>query len=152
MRRRGNRFLTKLFIMAIAIIAMARFGIVELAHVQRQMYAGAKVPPQLSAARAQHILYGDNHGGGHLHGTGKPCKSEFPADWTTEMILSTVLKDAANDNLNWRHEDNGNEVAEVAESGVTIRLVVSARHDQIITAYPISTPRNPCPAGNDNGN
>jgi hypothetical protein len=137
--------------MAIAIIAMAQFGIREMAHMAPRYGTGAKVPPQISPARAQHILYGDSHGGGHLHGQNSPCKSEFPAGWTGPMILAIVMRDAANDNLDWRHEGNGNDIAEVMEDGVKIRIVVNARHDEVITAYPVNTPRNPCPAANGDG-
>ena len=136
--------------MAIAIIAMAQFGIREMAHISPRLGMSAKVPPQISQARAQHILYGDGHGGGHLHGQNSPCKSEFPADWTGPMILEVVARDAANDNLDWRHERNGNDVAEVMEGGVKIRIVVDASHSDVITAYPVNMPRNPCPASNDN--
>lgn len=147
-----DRFLKRLFIVAIATIAIANFGIREMAGLTRHMQQGVHVPPHISASRTQHILYGDAHGGGgHLHGVGKPCKSEFPADWSAEKIIATVTQDAANDNLNWRHEKNGYEVADTTDGGVTIRIVVNGDHSEIITAYPTSTPRNPCPAANDNG-
>jgi hypothetical protein len=151
MPRLRDPFLKRLFIMAIVIIAFAEFAIHKMAEMTPHMYLGAKVVPQISAARATHILYGDSHGGGHLHGQGKPCKSEFPADWDAVKIMTVVSKDAANDNLDWRHERNGNDLAEVTEDGVKIRIVVNGAHDQVITAYPLNTPRNPCPAANENG-
>jgi hypothetical protein len=151
MARLHDPFLKRLFIMAIVIIAFAEFAIHKMAQMTPHMYLGAKVPPQITTARANHILYGDAHGGGHLHGTGKPCKSEFPADWDAAKILQVVTKDAANDNLDWKLERNGYEVADVNENGVKIRLVVNAKHTEIITAYPVNTPRNACPAANDNG-
>lgn len=135
--------------MAIVIIAGANWGIREMAHVAPHINPLANVP-HISQSRVQHILYGDAHGGGHMHGMNRPCKSEFPADWDADKILATIMKDAANENLNWRHESNGNDVADVNESGITIRIVVNARHSEIITAYPTSTPRNAC-AANDNG-
>ncbi len=46
------------------------------------------VPPE----RAKHILDGDRWGGGHRHGTGRPGKTEFPADWDDEKILGHVLR------------------------------------------------------------
>ncbi|MEZ0225373.1 MAG: EndoU domain-containing protein [Alphaproteobacteria bacterium] len=145
-----DRFLKRLFFTAIALIVMAQLGIRLLAHVTPHGVTGA-ASPQLTAARAQHILYGDSRGGGHLHGAGRPCKSEFPADWSADKVILVVTQEAANDNLSWRHERNGNDVAEVSRDGVKIRLVVNGRHDQIITAYPLNTPRNLCPAAaNDN--
>jgi hypothetical protein len=41
--------------------------------------------------RARHILDGDRWGGGHRHGTGRPGKTEFPADWDDEKIIGHVL-------------------------------------------------------------
>ncbi|NUS43981.1 MAG: GNAT family N-acetyltransferase, partial [Mycobacteriaceae bacterium] len=44
----------------------------------------------LSTDRRRHILDGDGTGGGHRHGTGRPRKTEFPADWNDERIISAV--------------------------------------------------------------
>jgi len=55
--------------------------------------------PLLTKQSETHILYGDDRGGGHLHGTGKPCKSEFPADWDNQEVINNVKTIAANDNL-----------------------------------------------------
>jgi Bacterial EndoU nuclease len=42
--------------------------------------------------RTTHILDGEpGGGGGHRHGTGKPGKTEFPASWDDEKIMSHVL-------------------------------------------------------------
>lgn len=145
-----DRFLKRLFMTAVALIVMAQLGIRLLAHVTPHGVPGV-TSPRLTEAHARHILYGDSHGGGHLHGTGRPCKSEFPADWSADKIILVVTREAANDNLDWWHERNGNDVAEVSADGVKIRIVVNGYHDQIITAYPLSTPRNACPAAaNDN--
>lgn len=103
----------------------------------------------LSEARAVHILYGDESGGGHLYGTGTPCKSEFPADWNEDKIIQTTKHIAANDNLNWRQEHNGYFVTENMIDGVNVRVVLDPQRSNIITAYPTNVPRNPCPA-NDN--
>jgi len=99
----------------------------------------------LSDQRAKHILYGDNNGGGHKHGVGTPCKSEFPAYWDDEMILSTTKKIAANDNLRWRQEDNGYHVTEAKEDGVNVRVVLGPQRTRVITSYPTNMPLNPCP-------
>ncbi len=105
----------------------------------------------------QHILYGDASGGGHIYGANKPCKSEFPQDWDAQEIISTVEKLAANDNLNWRREDNGYYVTEAFEDDVKIRVVLGNQQEQVITAYPLNQKRNPCDkppkgAANDNYN
>jgi hypothetical protein len=41
--------------------------------------------------RETHILDGDAYGGGHRHGTGRPGKTEFPANWSDEKIVNTLL-------------------------------------------------------------
>ena len=43
------------------------------------------------AERARHILDGDATGGGHRHGTGRPGKTEFPANWTDQKISENVI-------------------------------------------------------------
>ncbi len=108
-----------------------------------------KIPtplPKISPERERHILYGDSTGGGHLHGTGKPCKTEFPASWDAEKIISQVRNTAANDNINWRREKNGYHTAERMIGTVRVRIVLDGEKDDIITAYPVNLPRNPCPA------
>lgn len=107
--------------------------------------------PQLSKKRLTHILYGDQSGGGHLHGQNAPCKSEFPENWDAKKIETIVTKTAANDNLNWQQGKNGNWVAEDMVDGLRIKIVLDDERDDIITAYPTNVKRNPCnkPA-NDN--
>lgn len=97
-----------------------------------------------------HILYGDKRGGGHMHGAGKPCKSEFPAGWDEEKILVTVSKIAANDNVRWQEQNNGYFTGQETVDGIKIRVVKDREGDDVVTAYPLNTPRNPCPAANDN--
>lgn len=105
----------------------------------------------LSKRAKTHILYGDQSGGGHMHGIGKPCKSEFPKDWDENEIVETVEKIAANDNLNWRQQDNGYYITNKNENGLKIRVVLNPDKTEVITAYPLNVKRNPCPgAANDN--
>ena len=103
----------------------------------------------ISDQRRTHILYGDATGGGHLHGTGKPCKSEFPAHWDEETILKEVELIASNDNLSWEQQRNGYHVVEQKVGIVKVRVVKGRDNEQVITAYPVNVPRNPCPS-NDN--
>lgn len=98
-----------------------------------------------------HILYGDEHGGGgHLHGLGKPCKSEFPANWDSQKILDTTKTIAANDNLDWRKEESGYRVAITTQDGLNIRVVENGKTREIVTAYPTNVPRNLGPANDNN--
>lgn len=107
--------------------------------------------PHLTAARLRHITTGDATGGGHLYGVRKPCKSEFPADWTTDKIARDIPVLAANDNLQWNPSRNGYVTTEVhSADGLRIRIVVDPSDNEIVTAYPVNVRRNPCPAANDN--
>ena len=70
----------------------------ELRATDKQMAAadgssGLPRPDSVRVApeRAKHILDGDRWGGGHRHGTGRPGKTEFPADWDDEKIIGHVL-------------------------------------------------------------
>lgn len=103
----------------------------------------------LTPVTETHILHGNSSGGGHLHGAGKPCKSEFPADWNAQKIIDTTRRIAANDNLDWRQEDNGYYVTEQMVDGVNVRVVLGKQKARVVTSYPVNLPRNPCPA-NDN--
>ncbi len=109
----------------------------------------------ISQKREVHILYGDNRGGGHLYGIGKPCKSEFPKDWDEEKIITTVKKLAANDNVVWSKQRNGYFTSEQMVDDLNVRVVLDKEKDDVITAYPVNVTRNPCdikePA-NDNFN
>lgn len=51
---------------------------------------------RLTPDRLAHILDGDpvGDGGGHLHGTGRPGKTEFPPDWDEDRIAAAVLHTA----------------------------------------------------------
>lgn len=107
--------------------------------------------PSLPPAAEQHLLYGDGRGGGHMHGVGKACKSEFPVEWDAAEIVSHVKDVAANDNLNWKEQNNGYFVAEEMVENIRVRVVLNQNRTKIVTAYPTNVKRNPCPkAANDN--
>lgn len=106
--------------------------------------------PVLTTDRLRHITDGDRRGGGHLYGTGAPCKSEFPASWSREKIARDIPLLAANDNIAWQPSRNGYVTAETRTAdGLNIRIVVDPQDNEIVTAYPTNVKRNPCPA-NDN--
>lgn len=97
-----------------------------------------------SDARRQHILDGDETGGGHRAGTGTPGKSEFPADWSDDYTMEQV-SDVATDPSSTRvpnpNTNVGGDVVTGTRDGVTISVVVD-KNNQIHTAWPHS-PRNP---------
>ncbi len=107
----------------------------------------------ISDKRRLHILQGDARGGGHAFGTGRPCKSEFPKEWSNDEIITHVQTIAANDNLNWEKQDNGYYTATQTIENVRVRVVLNKNKDDVVTAYPLNLGRNPCPArtpANDN--
>ena len=87
--------------------------------------------------RARHILEGDGpgtSGGGHRHGTGRPGKTEFPAEWSDDRILSTVA-DVARDPERAELQDNGRWLVAGVRDGV--RVWVAVRPDGgIWTSWP----------------
>lgn len=100
--------------------------------------------PEISEQAETHILHGDKSGGGHLYGTGKPCKTEFPEDWNSDDILGTVRKVAANDNLPWKQQKNGYHVATQKIEDIRVRVVLDKDKDSVITAYPLNGKTNAC--------
>lgn len=100
--------------------------------------------PEISKKAQTHILHGDNNGGGHLHGTGKPCKTEFPKQWDEAEIISNVRAVAANDNLDWKRQKNGYYVATDKVDDVKVRVVLDKERDGVVTAYPINVESNAC--------
>lgn len=104
-----------------------------------------RADPVITASAEKHILYGNNHGGGgHLHGQGKSCKSEFPISWNAQKVIAMVKQQAANDNINWKKADNGYEVAETDVEGTRIRIILNGKNNEIVTAYPVGGKRNSC--------
>ena len=134
-----------------ASLAPDRTILIEKPRKEQQQVASSDplMPPMpviISDDRIQHILYGDEKGGGHKYGVGKPCKSEFPQNWNDEKIINVTRNIAANDNLSWEQQGNGYHVAEDYVESVKVRVVKGSQKQRVITAYPINVERNPCPA------
>lgn len=100
--------------------------------------------PEISEQAEAHILHGDKTGGGHLYGTGKPCKTEFPKDWDESEIIGNVRKVAANDNLKWKKQKNGYYVATDKIDDVKVKVVLDKEKDGVVTAYPVNGKANAC--------
>jgi len=137
----------------VILITLFLSGVLSLDKITHTL--GLDGPVTVSESRKVHILLGDKTGGGHQFGTGKPCKSEFPKEWSGDDIIANVESIASNDNLPWRKQKNGYYTAEEAIEGVKVRVVLNGRRDDVITAYPVNTKRNACPSrtpANDNNN
>lgn len=141
-----DRFLKRIFFFVVfaALAFPAMLGQLGKVNPFNPLGVQQHAAPVMTDARRQHILHGDKTGGGHLYGTGHPCKSEFPQHWKAEDIIHTVTVLAANDNLGWKKQKNGNHVAEADQDGLTIRIVVNREKGEIVTAYPLNVPRNAC--------
>jgi hypothetical protein len=86
--------------------------------------------------RRTHILDGDETGGGHRHATGRPDKTEFPADWSDERIVDAILAVARNpDQAPERQDWNGRWLVSGRHDGVTIYAVVES-DGRVWTAWP----------------
>lgn len=145
-------FLTRLLLVGffVALAAQPLMGGLGKLNIHDPAATFRDDPPALTQEAMAHILHGDARGGGHFYGTGKPCKSEFPADWDEIRIRQRVSAIAANDNLPWQDQQNGYRVAEATEGSLRIRVVVDPARNAVVTAYPVNVRRNPCPAANDN--
>ena len=92
----------------------------------------------------RHILDGDETGGGHRPGTGKPGKSEFPEGWTDEQILHNI-SDVATDPASTRvTQPNGRVRVDGTRQGVDIRVILDpSEGGRIVTGFPTNLPKNP---------
>jgi hypothetical protein len=169
-RRRRTSSFRRIIIAVIAVVLLGPLSVSQMSRLdqkdpmgltrllvpeygQEQVEAAteetARQTPVITGLRRTHILYGDRSGGGHLHGAGIPCKSEFPANWSAEKIIGTVERAAANDNIPWALQENGYYAADVMADNIRMRIVLNGDKSEVITAYPLNVQRNPCPA-NDN--
>lgn len=95
----------------------------------------------LSPERSTHILDGDGTGGGHRHGTGKPGKTEFPANWSDEKIISAVEDVARRPDQEPQHQEwNDRWVARGTRDDVGI-VAVLVPDGRIWASWP--TPDSP---------
>jgi hypothetical protein len=89
---------------------------------------------RIDADRAAHILDGDATGGGHRHGTGRPGKTEFPADWDDATITGNIAAVATGPD-SVEQQPNGRWFTRGERDGVSIVVIVNP--DGVIwTAWP----------------
>lgn len=93
---------------------------------------------RLSPERATRILDGDSisNGGGHRHGTGKPSKTEFPADRDDQKVIDTV-PDVARRPDQWPvlQDRNNRRLCRGTRDAVEISVIVSPG-GEVWTAWP----------------
>ena len=96
-----------------------------------------------SEKRTNHILNGDETGGGHLSGAGKPGKSEFPSSMSGEDIMHNASDIATMPNPSGGRmvQPNGNTISRHTVDGVDQAVVDNGK--DIITTFPEKSPRNP---------
>ena len=93
---------------------------------------------RVSPERRGHILDGDADGigGGHRHGVGKPGKTEFPANWDDEKIMSKVLDVAQRPDVPPVLQQRNNRwVCTGIRDGVEVSIIV-LRSGEVWTAWP----------------
>jgi len=93
----------------------------------------------------KHILDGDETGGGHRAGTGKPGKSVLPVDWSDGKILDNVSDVATAPDATHTTGRGGRTISTGTRGGVNITTVTEspAKGGRIVTGYPTNQPRNP---------
>ena len=95
-----------------------------------------RLPSNVTAERAAHILHGDASGGGHSPRTGKPGKSSFPRSWSDQTIIDIISESALDPTLTRRPSYQGRLIVEGVRSGVQVRVVVD-RNGRVITGFPL---------------
>jgi Bacterial EndoU nuclease len=81
---------------------------------------------KIDSDRAKHILEGDGTGGGHRAGTGKPGKTEFPAKWDDDKVLSNIEDVARNpDYKPYEPQSTGRWLYEGTRDDVHMYVVVN---------------------------
>ena len=89
------------------------------------------MPPE----RATHILDGDKTGGGHRYGRGIPGKTEFPASWSDDKIIGSILSVARSpDSADL--QQNGRWKVEGVRDEVRLAVIVMS-DGRTWSAYPL---------------
>lgn len=90
--------------------------------------------PLLDPERRRHILDGDDTGGGHRPGTGRPGKTEFPPSWDDDTICAVIIGIAHQPDT--QHEQwNGKRKLTSDIEDVKVTVIIDQR-GKIDTAWP----------------
>jgi len=137
----GDRVALAADMVALAI-PYAPAGATKLGRVVK----GADDFVDLTEAKRQHILDGDEGGpgGGHRFGTGKSGKSEFPESWSDDRIIHEISDIATDHKQQWSKPDRrGYITTSKSVEGVDIKVVFDTKNSKIVTGYPTNGARNP---------
>ena len=97
----------------------------------------------VSDGRREHILTGDDTGGGHRPGQNVPGKSEFPPGWSDDRIIDAI-KEVANDPASSRGPGRlGRILVNGSRGGVDITVIVEGDKTTVVSGFPTNRPRNP---------
>lgn len=109
-----------------------RFGWGRVEAEDRPLPDAIRVSPE----RASHILEGDEYGGGHRHGIGKPGKTEFPASWDNKKVVAAALDIAREPDLPPVYQDwNNRWLCSGTRDGVEVSVIVLPG-GEVWTAWP----------------
>ncbi|MBB4072055.1 hypothetical protein [Canibacter oris] len=96
--------------------------------------------PELTPDAWNHILYGDNSGGGHKYGYGwRHNKSEFPEEWDNAEIMTAMVKTLrATPDAAFTSRGVFEHIATVTVKGKTVRVKVTRKpNGEIASAFPL---------------
>lgn len=93
-------------------------------------------PLTVSPERREHILHGDETGGGHLYGYGDEQHAEFPKDWTGDDIIAAIESIANDRKIPWVPQPHGGAKKTDVRDGVEIE-VIQGEDGTIVTGYPV---------------
>lgn len=100
--------------------------------------AGDEFVNLASPKKTQHLLYGDETGGGHLW-PGKPGKSIFPEKWSADKVMHEISDIVTDPSLTWQKNRviKGVQRYDVTgtRDGISIKVITDGK--DVITAFPV---------------
>jgi len=93
-------------------------------------------PLTVSPERREHILHGEGGEGGHLYGSGRGEKTEFPEDWTEDDIIGAIETIANDPSIPAETQPNGRLKKVDVIDGIEIEVIIDPV-EGIVTGYPV---------------